>query len=120
MSDVQSRLEAHLEAEAPNECVGLLLWDGTVIQLRNQAQSPHRFFVNPQQLIDREQEFTSPILAMYHSHPHRPAVPSGEDERMMHYLETVWPQVYHIILSPQGHAAYHVVDGQVKERNLPW
>lgn len=109
-----------MEAEAPNECVGLLLWDGNLIHLRNQARSPHRFFVNPQQLIDKNDEFTAPILAIYHSHPQRTATPSGEDERFMRYLATVWPEVFHVILSPEGHAAYHVVDDSIEKRLLPW
>lgn len=120
MSNVLVALEAHMGEVEPNECVGLLLQDSSIVKLVNQAQSPNRFFVNPQQLLDHDTEFTSPVAALYHSHPHRPAEPSGEDERMMRYLVTVWPDTYHIILSPQGHHAYHVVDDAICERELPW
>jgi len=113
-SDVLASLEAHMEQDLPNECVGLLLLDGNTIQLRNQARSPHRFFVNPVQYDDIE--LTAPVCALYHSHPLRPAKPSGEDERMM--ME--WPEVMHIILSPDGHKAYHVVNEDIHEIDLPW
>jgi len=120
MNDVLLSLETHMGEVAPNECVGLLFGNGNVIKLINQARSPHRFFVNPQQLLDHDTEFASEITALYHSHPHRSAEPSGEDERMMKYLVTVWPDTYHIILSPQGHRAYHVESDTICERELPW
>ena len=112
-------LEAHMDEELPNECVGLLLPDG-VLRLRNQAQSPHRFFVNPIQFEDHYDRLRRGVVAMYHSHPMREALPSGEDKRMMEYLATVWPGVFHIILSPHGHRAYHVVDGEICEKDLTW
>jgi proteasome lid subunit RPN8/RPN11 len=116
--DLLGALEEHAQEEAPLECVGLVLANGTVIKLKNQAQSEHRFFVAPQQFEDRHDEFDAPAGVLYHSHPHREAIPSGEDERMMMYLAEVWPWCYHIILSPHGHRAYHVVNGQVQERPL--
>jgi len=121
MTDVLlSLLEEHMSDENPIECVGLVLEDGGTVRLRNQAGSEHRFFVNPSQFTDRIDQFTSPVAILYHSHPTRPSTPSGEDERMMRYLVTVWPDVYHVILSPSGHAAYHVVDGKIAKRSLPW
>lgn len=118
---LQEELEEHMFDEAPMECVGLLLWNGDLVRLRNQADSPSRFFVNPQQLEDNMHILKSvPPLALYHSHPHREAIPSGEDERFMRYLVTVWPHVHHIILSPHGHRAYHVADNEIVERTLPW
>lgn len=120
MNDALLSMELHMDEVAPNECVGLLLEDKRVVKLFNQAQSPHRFFVNPQQLLDRNSELTAPVSALYHSHPQRAAIPSGEDERMMEYLITVWPDAYHIILSPEGHQAYHVVDDVVTKRDELW
>lgn len=112
-------LESHYKEEAPIECVGLLLWNGDSIRLKNQARSEHRFFVSQQQLEERLIP-DQPVMAIYHSHPHREAVPSGEDKEMMQYIAGVWPKVFHIILSPHGHRAYHVVDNLIEERNLPW
>jgi proteasome lid subunit RPN8/RPN11 len=118
-SEVLEAVESHLKDTAPIECVGLILWDGTVLRLKNQAQSEHRFFVSGQQLEERLPP-DMPVMAIYHSHPHREAEPSGEDREHMLYLLEVWPSVFHIILSPHGHRAYHVVDGDIEERNLPW
>jgi len=121
VSDLEKSLVAHMVDESHVECVGLVLEDGNTIRLKNQARSPHRFFVNPVQFTDIHHQFTAPVAALYHSHPHRPSIPSGEDRRMMRYLKTVWPSAYHIILSPSGHAAFHVVDNDVvEERGLPW
>ncbi len=120
MSDILAALEAHMDEVLPNECVGLLMQDGTTIKFFNQAQSPHRFFVNPLQMAERVSDSMSTPTALYHSHPQHPPKPSGEDERMMRYLLTVWSDVYHIILSPTGHRAYHVVNDEISERELPW
>lgn len=120
MSDVLLNLEAHMQKASPIECVGLLLQNDTVVELYNQAQSSSRFFVNPQQLLEQDDLLSTPVSALYHSHPERSAQPSGEDERMMRYLITVWPDAYHIILSPHGHRAYHVVEDSICERKLPW
>lgn len=114
-----SLLEQHMDDSSPYECVGLLLWDGNTIRLRNQAQSEHRYFVSGAQLQERVSP-DDPIMAIYHSHPQRESTPSGEDKEMMRMLLDYWPTVFHIILSPHGHRAYHVVDDAILERNLPW
>ena len=98
----------------------LILTDLSIVRLYNQAQSPHRFFVNPSQLIDKEKELTSDPIALYHSHPLSPPVPSTEDTAMMLYLYTIWPDVHHIILSPTSQRAYHVIDDEIVERDLLW
>lgn len=114
-------LEAHFNDEPDYECVGFLLADGSTVRLKNQARSRKRFFVNPSQFIEISPQLTSPITALYHSHLDTPPAPSGEDRRMMRYLITVWPDVYHIILSPSGHMGYHVVnDGVIEKKDLPW
>ena len=117
---ILSRLEGHASDDHPFECVGLLLEDGNTIRLRNQARSRHRFFVNPEQFADIIDEFTAPVSALYHSHIDKPSIPSDEDKRMMFYLSTVWPDAYHIILSPFGHHAYDVVGDGIVNRELPW
>jgi len=117
-----TNLEAHFHDEPDYECVGLLLADGSTIRLKNQARSRKRFFVNPVQFAGLDIHPTNnPIAALYHSHLDTPPAPSGEDRRMMRYLVTVWPNVYHIILSPSGHMGYHVVDdGVIERKDLPW
>ncbi len=116
-----TNLEDHFNSEPDYECVGLLLTNGSIIRLKNQARSRKRFFVNPLQFPEVASQLTAPISALYHSHLDTPPIPSGEDRRMMRYLVTVWPDVYHIILSPSGHMGYHVVDdGVIEQKDLPW
>ncbi len=120
MTDALLNLTQHMDDESDIECVGLLLESGKAVRLKNQANSRSRFFVNPSQFVDIHDQIDSPITALYHSHLDKPPVPSDEDKRMMFYLQTVWEDVFHIILSPQGNKAYHVVDDQIVERELPW
>ena len=93
---------SHAQAELPNECVGLLagLPDGRVrdrYPLVNALADPRRFESEPQSMFAavkrcREQDFE--FLAVYHSHPTSPPVPSGTDLE-----QNYWPGVVSIIIS---------------------
>jgi proteasome lid subunit RPN8/RPN11 len=71
----------------PHECIGLLAGssDGRVTvryPLVNAAASPTRFESEPRSLLDaerRRREAGLELLAVYHSHPGGPAVPSRTD-----------------------------------------
>ncbi len=78
---------AHARAEQPNECVGLLAGhpDGRVVErypLVNELASPRRFLSEPRSLFEAEKRRRAAgleFLAIYHSHPASPAVPSRTD-----------------------------------------
>jgi proteasome lid subunit RPN8/RPN11 len=78
---------AHAQAEAPNECVGLLAGrpDGVVVErypLVNELASPTRFCSDGQSLCAAERRRRAAgleFLAIYHSHPSSPPVPSRID-----------------------------------------
>lgn len=78
---------AHASAELPNECCGLLagLPDGTVTTrypLINALGRPTRFESEPKSLFAAEKARRAAgheFLAVYHSHPTSPAVPSKHD-----------------------------------------
>jgi proteasome lid subunit RPN8/RPN11 len=78
---------AHARAELPNECVGILAGkkDGLVVErypLVNSLASPRRFESEARSLFEaerRRREQGLEFLAVYHSHPTSPPVPSGID-----------------------------------------
>jgi len=77
----------HAEAERPNECVGILAGtpDGVVIErypLVNALASPRRFESDARSMFEAEKcrrAAELEFLAIYHSHPTSPAVPSKFD-----------------------------------------
>jgi proteasome lid subunit RPN8/RPN11 len=95
---------AHCMEEAPLECCGLLGGVAprvsSIHRLRNTDASETRYNADPKDLIRAVvslRERGAEILAIYHSHPRWPAVPSQTDLRENHYGE-----VPRIIVSLQG------------------
>jgi proteasome lid subunit RPN8/RPN11 len=78
---------AHARATLPAECVGFLAGrpDGTVTELLplvNRLADPRRFEADPRSQLDAERrcrQLGLTILAVYHSHPASPPVPSRTD-----------------------------------------
>jgi len=84
---VHDAMMAHALAEAPNECVGMLAGtsDGQVLEhlpLVNALADPRRFVTEGRSQLQAERrcrELGLQILAVYHSHPTSPPVPSRTD-----------------------------------------
>jgi proteasome lid subunit RPN8/RPN11 len=72
-------IAAHSTDDAPIEACGVVLMDGYIHRLINQARSPHRWAVSKVQM----RELTASPIAIYHSHPTSLAVPSSPDRTMM-------------------------------------
>jgi [CysO sulfur-carrier protein]-S-L-cysteine hydrolase len=103
-SVVDALLE-HARAEAPNEACGLLAGDagrgtGSAFHpARNALASPYRFDVDPGDLVRVLDEIHGAgldLVAIFHSHPRSPAVPSALDRREASY------RVSQLIVSLQG------------------
>ncbi len=82
----------HCEREAPLECCGLLggvfPLVSSIHPLRNTDASETRYNADPQDLIRAVVALRArgaEILAIYHSHPRWPAIPSKTDLRENHY-----------------------------------
>jgi len=76
----------HVSLHAPLEACGLLTGKGClvekVIEVRNQAQSPVRYVMDPRSQLDAFQWIESQgldLLGIFHSHPHGPEIPSSTD-----------------------------------------
>ncbi len=84
----------HAQADAPLECCGLLAgragqaW--RIYPLANASRSETRYDADPKALIEAVQAIrreSTEIVAIYHSHPKWPAVPSRTDLSENHYGE---------------------------------
>jgi proteasome lid subunit RPN8/RPN11 len=116
-SEALAAIGAHAKREAPNECCGLLVGTGDLIDeavpARNVLAHPSRYQIDPQDHIDtirRLRGTARTVVGAYHSHPLTPAVPSPRDLAEAYYPEFVW-----LIVSLAGavpdHRLYRIIDG---------
>jgi proteasome lid subunit RPN8/RPN11 len=81
--------------QAPNEAAGIILTDGTVVEMSNHSNSPHNTFeLNLADITSAiEKETDTSNLILWHSHPSGGIGPSRIDLRQ----KTAFP--YHLVLS---------------------
>lgn len=86
------------------ERCGLVLKDGSVIELKNIAEEPqHGFEISPEDMVKYEDE----IAASWHTHPDHNSNLSEKD----YFGFLMWPQIKHYIVGINGVSCYIVVDG---------
>jgi proteasome lid subunit RPN8/RPN11 len=113
---LRRELEAHAAAEEPNEACGLLAFRNGVaeryIPCINEAASPYRFELKPQDPMDFYLEDEGYELAVFHSHPTDSARPSRTDIANI----GLWKSRPYLILSrPTGVlAAWRIEKGAVE------
>jgi len=118
---VRRELEAHAEAEAPNEACGFVaLRDGVAerfLPAENAAASPYRFdmrVTDPALVIDLEDDGYE--LAVFHSHPTDKAEPSRTDISNIGLYEG---RPYLILSRPTGELhAWRIANGRVEELEI--
>ncbi len=118
-------IAAQAQAEAPNECCGIIAGkDGLatkLFQARNAEASPFRYNVDTEDLfrIYREcEENDWEFLVIYHSHTASEAYPSSTDVRL-----AFWPEAYYVLISLQDAErpivrAFRILDGAVSEEEI--
>ena len=114
---VRRQLEAHADAEAPNEACGLVAIRngvaGRFMPAENVAASPYRFELKPGSPDDFFLEDEGFELAVFHSHPTDKAEPSRTD------IENIgqWEGRPYLILSrPTGELrAWRIAGGHAQE-----
>jgi [CysO sulfur-carrier protein]-S-L-cysteine hydrolase len=125
---IRDAIVAHARAEAPNEGCGIVVGDrpagdgGTArrwVPVRNSAQSPVRYSIDPADLLrltietdDADEVF----WAIVHSHVASPARPSPTDLRESHYPDSLYILVS--LNSEPSIRAWRIVDGGVHEVEL--
>jgi [CysO sulfur-carrier protein]-S-L-cysteine hydrolase len=102
---IRERMMEHALAERPLECVGLLAGRQETVErdyrLVNEAKSATHFFA-AESLFGPMREMRQDgldLLAIYHSHPDSPPVPSRRDVE-----ENYYPDAVHVIISLAGDA----------------
>jgi proteasome lid subunit RPN8/RPN11 len=113
---LRRELEAHAAAEEPNEACGLLAFrDGVAeryIPCINEAASPYRFELKPQDPMDFYLEDEGYELAVFHSHPTDSARPSRTDIANIGLWES---RPYLILSRPTGElAAWKIEKGAAR------
>ena len=122
--DLFDDIVAHAQADAPNECCGMIAAAGgeatRVYRAANAAASPLRYeFEGREQLrIQTEIEDAGWELgAIYHSHTRSPPSPSQTDINLAFY-----PDSLYVIVGVAGAApevrAFRIVDSRVEEVEL--
>jgi proteasome lid subunit RPN8/RPN11 len=118
------QMVAQAQAEAPNECCGMIATqDGVAIAVHpavNKAASPLRYEIDglEQYRIQMEIEDAGLDLgAIYHSHTRSAPYPSQTDINLAFY-----PDALYVIVGLHGHdpevRAYTIRDGQVAEAEI--
>ncbi len=111
---IYEEMVAHAQAELPAECCGLLAGrlpetgepQAMVIvefryPLRNKLQSPTEYESDPKNMVDATRDMRErgkDMIAVYHSHPISPPMPSKKDLERNFYGEAL----IHFILSLAG------------------
>src|SRR5512139_1361664 len=114
-------LQAHAEAERPNEACGLLGGTGErvcrVYPAENVHHSPTIFELNPAQQIAAFLDIEAAgweVIGIYHSHPAGPAEPSPTDIAQAYYPDSV----YVIISTMSAPAGWQVRGFRIEDRQV--
>jgi proteasome lid subunit RPN8/RPN11 len=119
--DQRTVLVAMLEAYPIEACGFMAGNDGKVSRLypvENVLNSPHAYYMDPTQqleaMLDLEERGLE-MLAIYHSHPHGPAIPSLSDIAQAAYPDSAYVIISLVDKQQPSFRAFTIVDGRVKE-----
>ena len=128
---------AHAQADAPNECCGMLVGAGDkverVYRVRNAEPSPVKYVMHPEDQFKVFEEADAngwEVVGFYHSHTFSEAYPSPTDVRLATYVDestgekmTIWPGVLYLLVSlrePDNPVirAFHIEEGEIAEEEM--
>lgn len=123
---------AHALEDNPNECCGIIAGrtgDATKLyRAVNAAASPYRYEVEAKDLLRINRDIDDndwDVFAIYHSHTHTQAYPSGTDVRLAFYPEAYYilvslgdPERPHVSADNPDVRAYRIVDENVTEEAI--
>jgi proteasome lid subunit RPN8/RPN11 len=112
----------HARSHKPLEACGILAGDpdGTVRQvflMENAEHSPTLYMMDSREqfhVFDEIERKEMELVAIFHSHPHSPAVPSARDCELAFYPDALYLIISLVDDSPEWHA-YRILDGKVSE-----
>ena len=112
---VREEILAHARAEAPRECCGLLVGDGTLVdecvRSVNVDPNPNRYEIDARLHVATNRRLRGSsrrVIGVYHSHPHSAAVPSHTDFVEAYYPDFVWVIVSLAVPESEAVAAYRL------------
>ena len=122
--DLYDEIVAHAQAEAPNECCGMVASrDGQAVKVyraQNAAASPYRYELDPAEQYRIQLDIDDEELelgAIYHSHTRSEPYPSQTDINLAFY-----PDALYVIVGLAGDEprtrAFTIRDGKVEEAEL--
>lgn len=123
-ADIHDAMLAHCLMDAPLECCGILGGVSPHVELfyplANADASETRYNADPRDIIRALQDMRAreaELLAIYHSHPQWPAVPSKADLALNYYEET--PRIIvSLLTSPPKVRVWRLRPDSFEE--LPW
>ena len=112
---VRAEILAHAREEAPRECCGLLIGQGTIVdgcvRSPNLDEDPSRYRLDPAVHIAANRRLRGSgraVIGIYHSHPHSPAIPSRTDYLEAYYSDFIWVIVSLAVPEREAVAAYRL------------
>jgi [CysO sulfur-carrier protein]-S-L-cysteine hydrolase len=111
--DQLEKIIIQAQAEAPNECCGMLAGRGEVVEAvfpgRNKDRSPTTYFMDP---VDQLRAFRQmdergwDLIGIYHSHPKTEAAPSRTDRAraLDQDGQPLFPNTQYVIVSLRDHS----------------
>jgi proteasome lid subunit RPN8/RPN11 len=118
---VLDQMVAQAYADAPKETCGLLAGRdecaSRILPVPNILQSQVKYRMGGQEFADAMVACDFQPLAIYHSHPQGPPVPSPTDITEAFYPDSVYV-IISLAQSPPSVRAFHIVDGIVTEVEL--
>ncbi len=124
----RAQLEAvlgHARASSPKEACGVLAGDpdGTVrrvFTMENSASSSTFYLMDSREqfrVFDQIEREGLELVAIFHSHPHSPAFPSGRDTELAFYPDSLYLIVSLMYDKPECRV-FKIVDGKVEEAEM--
>lgn len=124
----QTAVVGHAQSCQPEEACGILAGtrDGedvmvTKVFLMENAEHSDVFYQMDSreqfQVFDEMERDDLQLVAIFHSHPHSPAYPSGVDLELAFYPDAAYLIVSLMHAEPETHA-FRIVDGQVREIDI--
>ncbi len=112
----------HARACAPEEACGVLAGDKNgsvrhVFTMNNSAGSSTFYLMDSREqfrVFDQIEKEGLELVAIFHSHPHSPAFPSGRDTELAFYTDSLY-LIVSLMDNKSDCRVFKIVDGKVEE-----
>ena len=120
--NILEKIIAHCKSAYPEEACGILAGKSraieTVFEMTNAENSPVSYFMDSREQFQVMKEIRNTgteMLAIYHSHPHSPAVPSQKDVTLASYPDAAYIIIGLSDMDRPEIKAYLISEGHISE-----